>query len=69
MSEINRKKCCTLFSNYTHSIGIIDFLYEASDFEDNREDEFSKQTPEHIKKRFIDLANRLWETGISPSEF
>ena len=48
---------------------MMNFLNEASDFEDNREDEFSKQTPGHIKKRFIDLANRLWETGISPSEF
>ena len=50
-------------------LGIIDFLYEAYDFENNKEDEFSKQTPEHIKERFIDLANRLWDLGIHPSEF
>ena len=33
--------------------GIVDFLNEASDFENNEEDELSKQTPEYIKKRFI----------------
>ena len=51
-------------------MGIIDFLYEASDFEDNTDDVLAKsKTPEYIKKRFIDLTNRLWEMGISPSEF
>ena len=49
--------------------GIINFLYEATDFEDNKEDELSKKTPENIKKRFINLANRLWELGIHPGEF
>ena len=49
--------------------GIVDFLYEADHFEDNTEDELSKKTPEYIKKRFINLANRLWELGIRPSEF
>ena len=49
--------------------GIIDFLYEACDFENNKEDELSKQTPEYIKKRFINLASRLWELGIHPCEF
>ena len=49
--------------------GIIDFLYEATDFENNKEDELSKQTPEYIKNRFINLANRLWKLGIHPYEF
>ena len=49
--------------------GIIDFLYEASDFVNKQEDELSKQTPEYIKKRFINLASRLWELGIHPCEF
>ena len=50
-------------------MGIIDFLYEASDYEDKSEDELTKKTPKHIKKRFINLANRLWDLGIHPSEF
>ena len=50
-------------------IGITDFLYEAYDFENNTEDESSKQTPGYIKKRFINLSNRLWELGINPGEF
>ena len=49
--------------------GIIDFLYEADDFKYDKEDELSKQTPEYIKKRFINLASRLWELGIHPREF
>ena len=42
-------------------LGIMDFLYEASDLPSNSEN--------HFEKRIIDLANRLWEMGISPSEF
>ena len=49
--------------------GIMDFLYEAHDFENNKEDELSKKTPENIKKRFINLSNRLWELGICPNDF
>ena len=50
-------------------IGITDFLYEAYDFENNKEDRYSKKTPEYIKERFINLANRLWKLGINPCEF
>ena len=50
-------------------LGIMDFLYEAHDFESNIEVKYIKQTPEYIKKRFIDLADRLGECGISPNEF
>ena len=42
-------------------LGIMDFLYEASDLPSNSEN--------HFEKRIIDLANRLWGMGISPSEF
>ena len=50
-------------------IGITDFLYEAYDYENNKEDRYSKKTPEYIKERFINLANRLWDLGIHPGEF
>ena len=50
-------------------IGITDFLYEAYDYENNKEDRYSKKTPEYIKERFINLANRLWKLGINPCEF
>ena len=49
--------------------GIIDFLYEAYDFVKKQEDELSKQTPEYIKRRFINLAGRLLYLGIHPSKF
>ena len=50
--------------------GIMDFLYEAGEFEGNEESyRLSKKTPEYIKKRFIDLARRMWEMNISPNEF
>ena len=42
-------------------LGIMDFLYEASVLPSNSEN--------HFEKRFIDLANRLWEMGICLSEF
>ena len=42
-------------------LGIMDFLYEASDLPSNGEN--------HFEKRIIGLANRLWGLGISPSEF
>ena len=42
-------------------LGIIDFLYEANDLPSNSE--------KHFEKRFINLANRLWELGIHPGEF
>ena len=50
-------------------LGIVNFLYEASNFEDNTEDELSKQTPQHIKKRFISIADKFWEAGVQPGEF
>ena len=50
-------------------LGIVNFLYEASDFEDNKEDELSKQTPEYIKKRFISIADKFWKAGVHPLEF
>ena len=49
--------------------GIRDFLYEASNFEDNTEDELSKQTPECIKKRFVFIADKFWKAGVHPGEF
>ena len=49
--------------------GIRDFLYEASNFEDNKEDELSKQTEEYMKKRFISIADKFWKAGVHPSEF
>ena len=49
--------------------GIIDFLYEAYDFENNKEYRYSKKTPEYIKDGFIYLAKRLWQLGINPGEF
>ena len=42
-------------------LGIIYFLYEANDLPLNSE--------KHFEKRFINLANRLWELGIQPGEF
>ena len=50
-------------------LGIVNFLYEASDFEYKTEDELSKQTPEYIKKRFISISHKLWELGVHPGEF
>ena len=41
--------------------GIIDFLYEASTLE--------PKTKEPLEKKFIDLAQRLWDLGIRPLEF
>ena len=49
--------------------GIVDFLYEAEDIKSNEEDELTKQIPGYIKKKFINLTNRLWDLGIHPSEF
>ena len=42
-------------------IGIVDFLYEASDLATNREDELSKQIPQYIKKRFIYISDKLMD--------
>ena len=50
-------------------LGIVDFLYEASDFEHNTENELSKKTPEYFKKRFISIADKFWEAGVHPGEF
>ena len=47
----------------------MNFLYEASDFEDNTENDLSKQTPEYIKKRFIAIADKFWKAGVHPLEF
>ena len=41
--------------------GIIDFLYEASELSENSEKQF--------EKRFIKLAQKLWDLGICPLEF
>ena len=49
--------------------GIVNFLYEASDFYCKKEDELSKKTPECIKERFISIADKLWYGGIRPGEF
>ena len=49
--------------------GITNFLYEAYGYENKQEDIYSKKTPEYIKERFINLANRLWKLGINPCEF
>ena len=49
--------------------GIVNFLYEASDFYCKKEDELSKKTPEYIKERFISIADKLWYGGIRPGEF
>ena len=50
-------------------LGIVNFLYEASDFEDNTENDLSKKTAENIKKRFISIAHKFWEAGVCPMEF
>ena len=50
-------------------LGIVNFLYEASDFYYKKEDELSKKIPESIKKRFISIADKLWDIGIYPGEF
>ena len=49
--------------------GIIDFLYEAREIQNNQEDEYTKKTPDYIKRRFLYLADRLRQLGIYPSEF
>ena len=41
--------------------GIVDFLHEASTLE--------SKTKEPLEKKFIDLAQRLWDLGIRPLEF
>ena len=50
-------------------LGIVNFLYEASDFKDNTENDLSKQTEEYIKKRFISIADKFWKAGVHPLEF
>ena len=50
-------------------LGIVNFLYEASDFYLKKEDELSNKTPKYIKERFISIADKLWVTGIHPGEF
>ena len=50
-------------------LGIVNFLYEASDFYCKKEDELSKKTSECIKERFIFIADKLWYSGICPGEF
>ena len=49
--------------------GITNFLYEGYDYENEKEDEYTKKTPEHIKGGIIKIANSLWELGIFPGEF
>ena len=49
--------------------GIVCFLYEGYDYENKREDRYTKKTPEYIKDGIIRLANSLWELGINPGEF
>ena len=50
-------------------LGIVNFLYEASDYAMNTENDLSKQTPEYIKKRFNSIAFKFWKAGVHPSEF
>ena len=49
--------------------GIVDFLYEACDFINCKEDELSSRIPEYIKERFISISDKLWYSGIRPGEF
>ena len=49
--------------------GMIDFLYEAREIQNNQEDEYTKKTPDYMKRRFLYLADRLRQLGIYPSEF
>ena len=50
-------------------LGIVNFLYEATDFYGKTEDELSKKVPDYIKKRFIFIADKLCNCGICPDEF
>ena len=50
-------------------LGIVNFLYEATDFYGKTEDELSKKVPDYIKKRFIFIADKLFNCGICPDEF
>ena len=49
--------------------GIVNFLYEGYDYENEIEDRYTKKTPDHIKGGIIKIANSLWELGINPCEF
>ena len=50
-------------------LGIVNFLYEASDYAMKKENDLTKQTPESIKKRFNSIAFKFWIVGVHPSEF
>ena len=47
-------------------LGIVNFLYEASDYAMKKENDLSKQTPESIKKRFNSIAFKFWKVGVCP---
>ena len=47
--------------------GIINFLYEASDY--NYSKKKKKKKKNHFEKRFINISNKLWDLGICPSDF
>ena len=49
--------------------GIINFLYEGQEYENEIEDRYTKKTPDYIKGGITKLANSLWELGINPGEF
>ena len=50
-------------------LGIVSFLYEADDFDNEKEDESSKKIPDYIKEKFISIAQKLWDTGFDPRMF
>ena len=49
--------------------GIIDFLYEADDIKDKREDEYTRKMADYNKKIIKYLAEKMLGLGIHPSEF
>ena len=59
-------------------LGIIDFLYEADDILEKREEYFrnngkyldsSGTSENYFENKFIYLSKKLWDLGISPSDF
>ena len=43
---------------------IIAFINEGSDIENNEEDEYTKKTPDYIKRRIVYLSERLCQMGV-----
>ena len=49
--------------------GLLNFLYEARDYKNNRGlDEHTRNTPSEIKNRFIKILDRFRKMGINPSD-